>query len=340
MSTSKTINSHKEKEEDIGSREESWKEEDTSSVTSSEDSDDSDASSVNLQGVTMGCWEAKKKLTSGNNGQVYISQLAGSPEVRVALKVETRSLRHSQMGNEVKVMRQLREEVGFPRVVDTGIQNDRRWMVMDLLGPSLRNLYDRYSFDEDLVVVLAEQMITRLEVLHSKGFVHLSVKPDNFCLQQDSEGRPSVYLIDFGRCDKYIKDGKHIEPGKNKGGPFSRWYHSANALQGKLQSRGDDMQSLAYTLTYFFKGDKFADWREDQDTPWTADVAGHYKDSLPEWLVSFLNHATSLKFDQKPDYDLVRNLLKSKFTKEGTEEVTHFLKHAVRRHFERKCETR
>ena len=64
----------------------------------------------------------------------------------------------------MKVFEDLRTLPGFPQVLDSGRIDDKLWMVMDLLGPSLRSVHDRYKFDEDLVLFVGIQMLERLQV--------------------------------------------------------------------------------------------------------------------------------------------------------------------------------
>ena len=77
-------------------------------------------------------------------------------------------------------------------------------LVMDLLGPSLEDLFNycnrRFSFKT--VCMLAQEMITRLEYIHSKNFIHRDIKPENFVvgLNQDAN---IIFLLDYGLSKRY-----------------------------------------------------------------------------------------------------------------------------------------
>jgi serine/threonine protein kinase len=91
---------------------------------------------------------------------------------------------HPQLLYEAKVLRHLRGGTGIPEIHWFGTEGDQNIMVMDLLGPSLEDLFNYCSRKLSLktVLMVGEQMINRVEYAHSKCFLHRDIKPDNFLM--------------------------------------------------------------------------------------------------------------------------------------------------------------
>jgi len=73
---------------------------------------------------------------------------------------------------------------GIPAVKWFGSEGDYNVLVIDLLGPSLEDLFNFCGkrFSLKTVLLLADQMIARLEFMHSRSYIHRDVKPDNFLI--------------------------------------------------------------------------------------------------------------------------------------------------------------
>jgi serine/threonine protein kinase len=78
-------------------------------------------------------------------------------------------------------------------------------MVMDLLGPSLEDLFQtcKRSFDLKSVLLIAVQMVKRIQAVHEERIIHRDIKPDNFLIGSTEQTKDSVYIIDFGLAKCY-----------------------------------------------------------------------------------------------------------------------------------------
>ena len=102
----------------------------------------------------------------------------------VAIKLECVKTKHPQLHIESKFYRIMQGGVGIPTIKWCGSEGDFNVMVMELLGPSLEDLFNFCSrrFSLKTVLLLADQLISRIEFIHSKNFIHRDIKPDNFLM--------------------------------------------------------------------------------------------------------------------------------------------------------------
>ncbi|ERE82459.1 casein kinase I isoform epsilon [Cricetulus griseus] len=219
--------------------------------------------------------------------------------------------------------------VGIPSIKWCGAEGDYNVMVMELLGPSLEDLFNFCSrkFSLKTVLLLADQMISRIEYIHSKNFIHRDVKPDNFLMGLGKKGN-LVYIIDFGLAKKYrdARTHQHIPYRENKNLTGTARYASINTHLGIEQSRRDDLESLGYVLMYFnlgslpWQGLKAATKRQKYErisekkmsTPIEVLCKGY-----PSEFSTYLNFCRSLRFDDKPDYSYLRQLFRNLFHRQG-----------------------
>ena len=129
-------------------------------------------------------------------------------------------------------------------------------MVMDLLGPSLADLYQfcGYKFSLKTTLMVAIQLIERMEYMHQLGFIHRDVKPDNF-LMGLGPASSLVHIVDMGLAKKYIKNnGKHMPYRNDKSLLGTPRYASIHSHCGEEISRRDDFEAIGYVLIYFLTG--------------------------------------------------------------------------------------
>ena len=79
----------------------------------------------------------------------------------VAIKLECVRTKHPQLHIESKIYRMMQGGVGIPLIKWCGAEGDYNVLVMDLLGPSLEDLFNFCSrkFSLKTVLLLADQMV-------------------------------------------------------------------------------------------------------------------------------------------------------------------------------------
>ncbi|OAY79056.1 Casein kinase I isoform delta-like [Ananas comosus] len=269
-----------------------------------------------------------RKIGSGSFGEIYLGTNIQTNE-DVAIKLENVKTKHPQLLYESKLYKILLGGTGIPNVRWFGVEGDYNVLVMDLLGPSLEDLFNFCSRKLSLktVLMLADQMINRVEFVHSKSFLHRDIKPDNFLMGLGRRAN-QVYMIDFGLAKKYrdTTTHQHIPYRENKNLTGTARYASVNTHLGIEQSRRDDLESLGYVLMYFLRG----------SLPWQGLKAGTKKQKYekiserkvatsiealcrgyPSEFASYFHYCRSLRFDDKPDYPYLKRLFRDLFIREG-----------------------
>jgi len=150
-----------------------------------------------------------RKIGSGSFGDIYLGTNITSNE-EVAIKLESVKSKHPQLLYEAKLYKILAGGVGVPSVRWFGVEGEYNVMVMDLLGPSLEDLFNFFGrkFSLKTVLMLADQMLRRIEYVHSKNFIHRDLKPDNFLMGLAKRGN-QVFIIDFGLAKRYRDPKTH-----------------------------------------------------------------------------------------------------------------------------------
>ncbi|CAM0881409.1 unnamed protein product [Alopecurus aequalis] len=269
-----------------------------------------------------------RKLGSGSFGEIYLGTNVQTNE-EVAIKLENVKTKHPQLLYESKLYRILQGGTGISNVKWFGVEGDYNVLVMDVLGPSLEDLFSFCNRKLSLktVVMLADQMINRVEFIHSKSFLHRDIKPDNFLMGLGKRAN-QVYMIDFGLAKKYrdTSTHQHIPYRENKNLTGTARYASVNTHLGIEQSRRDDMESLGYVLMYFLRG----------SLPWQGLKAGNKKQKYekiserkiatsievlcrgyPSEFQSYFHYCRSLRFEDSPDYQYLKRLFRDLFIREG-----------------------
>ena len=265
-----------------------------------------------------------KKIGSGSFGEIYLG-FDTVTNREVAVKFEQVNVRRPQLIEEA-MLKEFGNEPGFPKFLWYGREGEHNIMVIELLGPSLEDLfvYCGRKFSLKTVILLADQLIKRIEAMHRRGFIHRDMKPENILMGLD-ENASTLYLIDYGLAKKWtLSNGEHIPIREGKNLTGTARYASANTHLGIEQSRRDDLEGAGYVLLYLLKGElpwqglkaRNKDEKYNQikmskvQTPIESLCSGY-----PEEFTNYMKYCRNLTFEQQPDYAYCRQLFIDLYSK-------------------------
>lgn len=171
--------------------------------------------------------------------------------------------------------------------------------------------------------MIADQLVQRMEYIHNKNFLHRDIKPDNFLIGVGKK-QHIIYAIDFGLAKRYRdpRSGEHIPYWDGKSLTGTARYASANTHLGVEQSWWDDMESVGFVLVYFLKGklpwqglpakSKNAKYDKIKEKK-VATKIDELAKGCPKEIQMYLDYCWNLKFEDKPDYKMLRNYLADAF---------------------------
>lgn len=269
-----------------------------------------------------------RKLGSGSFGDIYFAVNSQTGE-ELAVKLESTKAKHQQLMYEAKLLKHLQGVPGVATLAYADVEGEYNCMVMELLGPSLEDLFNlnNRKFSLKTVLMIADQMLYRIEYLHSKNFIHRDIKPDNFL---SGHGKKSnlIYIVDFGLAKKYRdpKTQQHIPYREGKSLTGTARYASVNAHMGLEQARRDDLEAIGYVLIYLLRGQlpwqglkastKEEKYKKIAEIKVSTSVEKLTK-GCPPVFATYMNNCKALRFDDRPDYAYLRRLFKDLFMREG-----------------------
>lgn len=269
-----------------------------------------------------------RRIGGGSFGDIFCGTDMQKKK-EVAIKLEPSRTKSPQLELEHKIYKILEGGVCVPHVYWYGSESKYNILVMDRLSTSLEDIFERRksTFSLKTVLMLADQMLSCIEFVHKRNLVHRDIKPDNF-MMGTATNINQVYIIDFG-LSKRFQDPKthtHIKMSESSSLTGTARYASINAMQGKEQSRRDDLESLGYVWLYFLRG----------SLPWSGIPAKTTEEKMkkitdvkkstslttlckgfPNEFVTYLDTVRRLRFTEEPNYAEYRRMFRDLFIREG-----------------------
>ncbi|KAI7871842.1 kinase-like domain-containing protein [Spinellus fusiger] len=148
--------------------------------------------------VSLSQFQSLSVIGKGSFGKVRIVHHIERKDERYAMKCISKS--HCIQMNAVRNIlreRAILEQLDHPLVCNMRFafqDADTLYMVMDLmLGGDMRFHMSRHTLSENVIRCWMAELICSVKYLHSQGFVHRDIKPDNLLLDQEGH----VHLSDF-----------------------------------------------------------------------------------------------------------------------------------------------
>ena len=303
--------------------------------------------------ILNGIYRIIKMVGCGAFGEIHLAYDVNMKALR-AIKFEMANHKNPQLKHEYSVLEQLNKHeggggggtrgagevfTGVPKVYYFDrLEHKYNFMVMEFLGPSLGDLFQlkERNFGMETVLMIAIQVLSRIEYIHEKGFIHRDIKPENFVIGLNEKSN-LVYLIDYGLSKRY-KDknsGQHIPYRENKQLVGTVRYASVNAHLGIEQSRRDDLEGIGYVLVYFYLGRLPWQNKTDKGKPLTQKITEKKLTTPPELLCKkmprefsyYFHYCKNLKFEDRPDYNSLKSmfadLLMSRMKINGIKELIY-----------------
>ena len=202
----------------------------------------------------------------------------------------------------------------IPYIKEFYTSNKESYIVTQLFGKDLFSLKkETKKFSIKTTAMIGYQILHILEIIHDSGIVHRNLGRAHIVIGY-GDLKNKIFLIGYYFATKFKDDEGNLIPMKyNDYFRGKKYYASINSLNGLTQCRRDDLESLGYILVDLLKGE--LPWRkncnvEKKELAKIKENISAEKlcEGLPRQLVKYIDYCRNLKYEDIPDYEMLKNL--------------------------------
>ena len=280
------------------------------------------------KGRIIGCYIIEDYIGHGGYSDIY---MVTDPKTRklYAIKIEEVGQKKTAILKEMEVFKGLSGVSRlFPDLIKMGSTEKYHYITMEMLGPSLsqfKRILPNRHYSVPTSIRISKIMLSAIQVMHEKGYIHRDIKPGNFLIRGD-DAYPIV-LIDFGLSKKYVnEDGSLIPDSGNRGFAGTSRYATVKALQSTDLSRRDDLMSWFYSVLELVDGklpwDGVTDKKKAEQIKQNITTV-QLCSSLPEEYRLIYEYLQTLQYETTPDYKKIFQWINAATIKEHCEDYPY-----------------
>lgn len=262
----------------------------------------------------------KKHIGHGGYGEIY-TVLNENDNTLYAMKTEMKSQRKQGLEGEIEFFKKLQDSPYFPKIIRSGENSEFRYLIMELLGPSLSQIckiLPNERLSKHTVTFISKAMLQAIEDCHKHGIIHRDIKPANFLIRPGREC--PVALIDFGLSRRYYdEDGRPFPPREHPGFIGTCCFASLNAQRGEELSKRDDLISWIYSLVCLAD---YLPWPGRRNRAKTKEIKEKIQPAklmrkLPRQFIEIYEDINTLSFYDEPRYQKYYTLIDQAYSQLG-----------------------
>lgn len=262
----------------------------------------------------------KKHIGHGGYGEIY-TVLNNNDNQLYAMKTEMKSQKKQGLEGEVAFFEKLQDSPYFPKIITSGETHQYRYLIMELLGPSLSQVckvLPNERISKHTVTFISKAMLKAIEDCHKHGIIHRDIKPANFLIRPDQDY--PIALIDFGLSRQYYdSDGQPFPPRDHPGFIGTCCFASLNAQRGEELSKRDDLISWIYSLVCLAD---YLPWPGRRNRAKTKEIKERIQPAkllrkLPRQFIEIYDDINRLSFYDEPNYQRYYDLIDEAYSQLG-----------------------